>query len=175
VDDPQSNRNKFSTKALRIIYCCLLFPLIIGFLIINLLNIVINNQLRVMFFADIPVSLNSTLSLILICISSLFYFSKPTYSSSKKAVIRIFRVCLSATVGTFLYILTTVTVVSYHKNFAYSIEIIATIVFTFFIYLVIKRPYKSHLHNAGQIMNVLMVLYFVGWMIATEYFTEITT
>jgi hypothetical protein len=73
VDDPQSNRNKFSTKVLNIIYGCLLFPFIVGFLIINLLNIVIDSQSGLMF-PDLPFSLSGTLSLILILISS-FIFS----------------------------------------------------------------------------------------------------
>jgi hypothetical protein len=44
VDDPQSNRKALSTTFLRIIYSCMLFPFIIGFLMINLLNVIIDSQ-----------------------------------------------------------------------------------------------------------------------------------
>jgi hypothetical protein len=44
IDDPQSNSSNFSTKVLRVIYDCLLFPFIIGFLMVNLFNAVIDCQ-----------------------------------------------------------------------------------------------------------------------------------
>jgi hypothetical protein len=53
--------------------------------------------------------------------------------------------------------------------------VVAGIVFLLFVYLLIKRPYLSCLHNIGQIINVSMVLYFVGWMIVREYFVEMTS
>ena len=66
----------------------------------------------------------------------------------------------------YIFLLSILLVVCYHQNFHYSIEIVAAIVFLFLAYMILSRPYKSKLHNAGQIMNLAIALFFVGWMIA---------
>jgi len=59
---------------------------------------------------------------------------------------------------------------NYWLQFRFSltcrIEIIAGIEFFLLIYVIFRIPDESKLHNFGQIVNLTMVIFFLGWMIA---------
>lgn len=153
------------------------FPSIMGFLLVNIILVITTIDQQVLSLFEINPLFSRGCHLLLISLSSFVFFSewkiilvkrKGLSSGLARCNSRYISIYLSYTI-----ILAILLSMGYKQIFSYCRESVLGVVLLFLGWLIFNRPYDWKIHNAAQIINLIVTAIFIGWTIIRNIYTSL--